>query len=83
MVLWPTGRKVRYWMKAERKQVELKFVPVIVTLESQEEVDALYAVIDNTIVVSAIPVLQGWQVKLQDFRSNAYESLFKNLDKLF
>ena len=70
-------------MKAERIEPKQEFVPVIVTLESQEEVDALYAVIDNTIVTSTIPALWGWQPKLHPFRSPDYQLPFKKLDKLF
>ncbi len=70
-------------MKAERIESKQEFVPVIVTLENQEEVDALYAVIDNVIVTGVIPPLRGWQPKLLSFRSPAYLLLFKKLDKFF
>lgn len=69
-------------MKAKREKTKLKFVPVIVILESQKEVDALYAIVNHTTLNTTISALQGWQSKLQDFRSIAYESLHSKLEKL-
>ena len=67
-------------MKAKRVEPKQEFIPVIVTLESQEEVDALYAVIDNTVIVSAIPILNRWQLRLQPFKSPDYRLSFVKLD---
>lgn len=69
-------------MKAERKQTEPEFVPVVVTLESQEEVDALYAVVNHTTLNTAIPAFKGWYSKLLSFRSLAYEPLHIRLETL-
>ena len=69
-------------MKAERAVSKPEFVPVIVTLESQEEVDALYAVVNHTIINTTIPALKGWQPGLLSFRSTAYKSLHSRLEKL-
>ena len=69
-------------MKAEQAESKQEFVPVIITLESQKEVDALYAVIDNTVIVNAIPILDRWQSKLQPFRSLNYRLSFVKLDRI-
>ena len=69
-------------MKAERAVLEQEFVPVIVTLESQEEVDALYAVIDHTSITSTLRVLFGWQNKLIVYRSSEYQKSWKKLDDI-
>lgn len=69
-------------MKAERIKLEPEFVPVIVTLESQEEVDALYAVVDHTTIQATLPVLNDWQGQLYSFRSSNYAELWKKLDML-
>jgi len=69
-------------MKAERIEPKQEFVPVIVTLESQEEVDALYAVIDHTTISSILPVFYGWQSKLEPYRSLEYRKSWKKLDEL-
>ena len=69
-------------MKAERVESKQEFIPVIVTLESQEEVDALYAVIDHTTITSTFRALFGWQTKLYPYRSRKYQELWKRLDDM-
>lgn len=69
-------------MKAERAEPKQEFVPVIITLESQEEVDSLYAIVGHTTISSTLPVLYGWQNKLILFRSSSYARLWKKLDML-
>ena len=67
-------------MKVERAVLKQEFVPVIVTLESQEEVDSLYAVVDHTAVSHILPTLYGWQNKLISYRSRKYRELWEKLD---
>ena len=56
-------------MKAERIEPKQKFVPVIVTLESQEEVDALFVVGNHPIVLRTLPALKGMWTILSPFAS--------------
>ena len=60
------------------KQVKLKqnFVPVIVTLESQEEVDALFVVGNHPIVVRTLPALKRMWAALSPFASNKKTELY-------
>ena len=69
-------------MKAERIEPKQEFVPVIVTLESQEEVDAVYAIVNHITITSTFRVLLGWQDKLYPYRSCGYSKLWKMLDGL-
>ncbi len=63
-------------MKTERAKPKQQFVPVIVTLESQEEVDALFVVGNHPTVSQTLPALGGlWRV-LQPFASNKKQDLY-------
>ena len=64
-------------MKAERIEPKQEFVPVIVTLESQEEVDALFVVCNAIQITDALPVLDSWWQKLLLFASDNRHLLFQ------
>ena len=63
-------------MKAERAKRKQEFVPVIVTLESQEEVDALFVVGNHPTVTRILPALGGLWSVLSSFASNKKMELY-------
>ena len=66
-------------MKAEQAKPKQEFVPVIVTLESQEEVDSLHAVTNHMKVTDALPALGYWWDKLTPFVSNRRRALWAKI----
>jgi len=66
-------------MKAERTEPKQEFVPVIVTLESQEEVDSLYAVTNHLKVTGVLPALNHWWNELTPFASYRRDVLWEKL----
>ena len=57
-------------MKAERAEPKQEFVPVIVTLKSQEEVDALFTVTNHMAIIRGLRVIDSWYDILRPFTSN-------------
>lgn len=69
-------------MKAERAEPKQEFAPVIVTLESQDEVDAIFAVGNDTRICRVLPALDGVYGCLKQFTGNYYQESCDRLDKI-
>jgi hypothetical protein len=67
-------------MKAERKQTEPEFVPVMITLESQEEINSLYTIGNHYIIGNALPALKCWYVQLNPFVDGEQHTLWNKLN---
>lgn len=68
-------------MKACR--VDTLFRPVTLTLESQAEVDAVFAVLNHTQVCEALGIGENDFAALEPFRSMGYDALHCKLTALF
>ena len=68
-------------MKATRETKE-QFIPVVLTLETQEEVDAIFALLDNSTVTNAIGLSGQCYESLLNYKTNKANIIHGNLNKI-
>jgi hypothetical protein len=56
-------------MKVKQIEPKTQFKPVVITLETQEEVDALVTVVNHSMITDTLPALQDWWKKLDGLGS--------------
>jgi hypothetical protein len=65
-------------MRVEKQAVKPAFEPVAIILETQEEVDKLYAVLNYAPITDAVR-MDNWRVELFPHRSEASHELWLRL----
>ena len=68
-------------MKAERIEPQVEFVPVVITLETQEEVDKMFAVLVHCKINTAVSMNNWWKA-LNSYKTNDYRVYFDKLDEV-
>lgn len=66
-------------MKAHRADPKPAFVPVILTLESQEEVDEMVAILTERHISPSRSIFDPYLGELQAFRSEAWRDRYEKL----
>jgi hypothetical protein len=59
-----------------------KFEPVQIVLETQEEVDKLFAIINHSRIADAVDLPNAWEL-LRPYRSDNYRAFFQKLQTRF
>lgn len=65
-------------MTAKQLDPQPQFKPVLLTLETQHEVDAVSAIFDYSRITSAVGLKTPWMA-LEKFKSPAYLALYEKL----
>ena len=68
-------------MKVERTEPKVKFVPIVITLETQEEIDKMYAVLVHCKINIAVNINHWWKA-LDWYKTNDYRVYFNKLDEV-
>ena len=64
------------------KKVKPAFTPIVITLESQQEINELYAILSRGDLVEAIPELSVQYKKLIDFTTEDYREISDKISNL-
>lgn len=54
-------------MKAKRQRKKNRFTPLVLTLESQEEIDAIFMLVNSMNICEVFPVLDNWFSELDKY----------------
>ena len=69
-------------MKATREKIKPPFTPVVITLETQEEVDQFYTMV-NTSQITQVLNINNWYEKVEDYASDKVGEMHADLQNIF
>jgi hypothetical protein len=69
-------------LRKEKMKIERNPVPVIITLETQDEIDMMYAISNHVWITDVLPLLRPLYDKLKEEASPNYNKFFGPLDKM-
>lgn len=69
-------------MKVRQIEPQVQFKPVVITLETQEEIDAIFAVLNHGKILRVLPILGGWWSVLEQFTSSQRHRYWNRLNSI-